>query len=136
LSILRLANSGLTVGVDIKQIRRANMLALIGEKKGAKAAFARKVDTDPAYVSQILSTRTKADVGNELARAIETAYGLPYGWMDHEHRTAKDAYQDSVAEFEWVYNHVSDEGKVFLKASIDAAKAAYIGDKGQAQKEA
>jgi hypothetical protein len=70
--------------MDIKQIRRANMLALI-EREPSKAAFARKVGTDPAYISQILSTKTKAEVGNDLARGIEAAYKLPHGWMDHEH---------------------------------------------------
>ena len=39
-SISRLANYRLTSVVDIKQIRRANMVELIGDKKGAKAAFA------------------------------------------------------------------------------------------------
>jgi len=131
LSISRFANTGLTVGVDIKQIRRDNMLALIG--KGTKAAFARKVGTDPAYISQILSTKTKADIGNELARAIEGAYELPYGWMDHEHQ--KEAYQGAVADFEWTFNNVNDKGKDFLLKIIEAAKAGYLEDqKGKGKK--
>lgn len=70
--------------MDIKQIRRENMLALIGEEK-SQAEFARKAGTDPAYISQILSTKTKAEMGNALARAVEKAYKLPHGWMDQAH---------------------------------------------------
>lgn len=124
LSISRSANSELTIGVDIKQIRRANMLALIGTKKGAKAAFASKVGTDPAYISQILSEKTKADIGDKLARAIESTHELPYGWMDHEHQ--KDAYSGAVAEFEWTFNHLDDEGKEFLLKIVEAAKSGYL----------
>lgn len=75
------ANPVFNLMVDIKQIRRSNMLTLIKTEK-TKAAFARKVGTDPAYISQILSAKTKAEVGNDLARGIEVAYLLPYGWMD------------------------------------------------------
>lgn len=66
------------------------MLSLIDGEK-TRAAFARKVGTDPAYISQILSTKTKAEIGNELARAIEDAYKLPYGWMDTQHGPVKSA---------------------------------------------
>lgn len=103
------------------------MLTLIGDKKGAKAAFARKVGTDPAYISQILSTKTKADIGNELARAIEEAHKLPYGWMDHEHQAAKEeADQGIVAEFSAVYMNSTDEGRAFLRNAVAAVKSAFV----------
>lgn len=87
MSISRFTKTGFNSRVDIKQIRRSNMLTLI-EREKTRAAFARKVGTDPAYISQILSEKTKADVGNDLARGIEVAYGLPHGWMDREHGQA------------------------------------------------
>lgn len=65
-----------------KQTRRTNMQLLI-EKEQSKAAFARKVGTDPAYVSQILSDKTRAEIGDTFARKIEKAYNLPHGWMDN-----------------------------------------------------
>lgn len=130
-SIYRLANHRLTSGVDIKQIRRANVLALIG--KGTRVAFATKVGTDPAYISQILSTKTKADVGNELARAIETAYKLPYGWMDHEHQGGNEQI---IADFAWTYNNVNDKGKDLLLKMIDAAKSGYLEDRKERSKKA
>lgn len=116
LSISRLAKYELNNEVDIKQIRRDNMLFLIG--KGTRAAFAHNVGTDPAYISQILSSKTKADVGNGLARAIEVAYKLPFGWMDQIHDGATDAV---VASFEWTYKNANDEGKKFLRGAIDSA---------------
>jgi hypothetical protein len=82
--------------MDIKDIRRGNMLALI-EREPSKAAFARKVGTDPAYVSQILSIKTRAEVGNDLARVIEKAYGLAHGWMDHDHAQAVSAIAEGDA---------------------------------------
>lgn len=81
---------GFTWRMDIKQIRRANMISLI-EQEPSKAAFARKVGTDPAYISQLLSTKTKAEIGNDLARSIETAYRKPHGWMDREHGAVEEA---------------------------------------------
>lgn len=111
------------------------MLALIAEEK-TKAAFARKVGTDPAYISQILSIKTKADIGNELARAIEAAYTLPYGWMDHEQQAAKDGNsQNVITDFERTYNNANDEGKKFLIGAIDAAQA-FIEDQKGRRKEA
>lgn len=100
-SIYPKAKSGLTTHVDIKQIRRKNMLALIGN--GKRAEFARKVGTDPAYISQILSTKTKADIGDSLARMIEAAFGLPHGWMDREHGPTEQRFpEELVAAWEYL----------------------------------
>jgi len=73
---------------DIKQIRRGNMQELI-EREPSKAAFARKVGTDPAYVSQLLSVKTRAEIGDAFARNVEKAYELPHGWMDNVHAQSK-----------------------------------------------
>jgi SOS-response transcriptional repressor LexA len=70
--------------MDAKQIRRANLASIIA-KEGKAAAVAEKVGTAAAYLSQILSGKTKANVGDDLARRVETAYGKPYGWMDERH---------------------------------------------------
>ena len=67
--------------MDVRHIRRTN-LGLLVEQYGSRKALADAVDTDPAYISQLMSTRTKADMGHALARRIERALGLPDGWMD------------------------------------------------------
>lgn len=70
--------------MDAKQIRRENLAALI-RKEGKAITVAEKAGTAPAYLSQILSTKTKAQVGDDLARRLEVAYQLPHGWMDTPH---------------------------------------------------
>jgi len=77
--------------MDIKQIRRTNLLLLM-ERERSKAAFARKVGTDPAYISQILSEKTRAEIGDTLARNIEKAYELTHGWMDNFPAAAEEVH--------------------------------------------
>lgn len=69
--------------MDVKEIRKANLRYLIG--KGTIRDFAEKADTDPAYISQILSAKIARDVGHDLARKIEERFQLGHGWMDQPH---------------------------------------------------
>lgn len=73
--------------MDIKKIRETNLLALLNGKqfKGHIGKFAESVDTDPNYISQILSPNNKAAVGHSLARKIEKKLGKIEGWMDIQH---------------------------------------------------
>lgn len=66
---------------DIKEIRRANLKALVSKYPRVED-FAEQVDTSASYISQIFSEKTKADVGDRLARKIERALELPTFWMD------------------------------------------------------
>lgn len=76
--------------MDIAEIRRENMLSLIDGYK-TQAAFAELVNTDPAYISQlkkgVKKTGERVTMGDALARSIETALNLPYGWMDKQNYT-------------------------------------------------
>jgi SOS-response transcriptional repressor LexA len=89
--------------MDVRQTRRNNLAALLAAR-GARKALAEAVDSDPAYLSQLLSPRIKADMGHDLARRIERALGKPPGWMDQPHddapRVAEPAgeYQATVRE--------------------------------------
>lgn len=94
--ILRRAKSRFNDPMDIKQIRKANMRKLMAGEK-SQLAFAAKVGTNPAYLSQILSDKTKANVGDELARNIELAYMLEHGWMDNPHEAKPDASEAPTA---------------------------------------
>ncbi|WP_051975390.1 hypothetical protein [Cupriavidus necator] len=67
--------------MDIHEIRRAHLRELTRER-GSKAKLAKLSESSPAYISQVLSETTKANVGDDLARRIERAYGKPRGWMD------------------------------------------------------
>ena len=70
--------------MDSKSIRKRNLAALI-ELYGSQHALAMAVDTDPAYISQIMSEKSKANIGDTLARKIEKSLEKPHGWMDIDH---------------------------------------------------
>jgi hypothetical protein len=69
--------------MDVKEIRKIKFRRL-AESAPSKAAFAEKIDTAPAYVSQILSSSPKnpRNIGDKIARRIEKIYKKPRGWMD------------------------------------------------------
>ena len=90
-------NTGFDTAMDVRTIRRANLAALVRAHHGNKA-LADAIDTDPAYISQLLSTKTKADMGHNLARRIEQALGLPGGWMDQVH-SAETRVAEKAAPF-------------------------------------
>lgn len=81
--------------MDVKQIREQNLKKLI-DQVGGQAALARCVDTAPAYLSQILSSKSKKSIGDDLARRLEGALKLDHGWMDQLHDSG-EAREESRA---------------------------------------
>lgn len=74
--------------MDISQIRRQNMLALLDNYK-TQIKFATAIDKPASYISQ-LKRGTKPNgeaigMGNDFARDIEESLGLKHGWMDVLH---------------------------------------------------
>lgn len=67
-------------GMDIYEIRKANLLSLIGTQR--KSVCADRWGMSPAHLSQILSTKTPKNLGDDVARRIEALQGLPHGWLD------------------------------------------------------
>lgn len=67
--------------MDSKDIRKANLKLLVSRYDRAED-FAEAVETSASYLSQIFSEKTKANVGDNLARKIEARLALPAGWMD------------------------------------------------------
>jgi transcriptional regulator with XRE-family HTH domain len=82
------------VRMDTKSIRLENLRQLI-EKEPSKSAFAERVDTSAAYLSQIFNTSHPANVGAALARKIEQKLGLPHGWMDSNHSVSTEQESES-----------------------------------------
>lgn len=76
--------------MDISEIRKENLLSLLDRYK-TQTEFADLVHTDPAYISQlkkgVKKTGERVTMGDTLARNIETALNLPYGWMDKQNNT-------------------------------------------------
>lgn len=75
---------GTFIRMDSKAIRKIRLKQLIARVRGDggnQADVARRVQTDPAYLSQILGKEGR-EVGDELARRLEKAFKMPHGWMD------------------------------------------------------
>lgn len=73
--------------MNIKTIRAKNLESLIAESESVKACAA-KIGVDPSYISQIRSGLK--NIGHQVARRCEKAWGKPEGWMDANHDTAAD----------------------------------------------
>lgn len=69
------------MALNVKEIRRKN-LALLIEREGGPSELAKKVGCSPSYISQIMSTVSRGDVGDRFARKIEEKLGLELNWMD------------------------------------------------------
>jgi hypothetical protein len=74
--------------MDIKEIRRANMLKLV-EHFGSLKRLAEATDTPAGYLSNIKIRARKGTkvrgMGDAVARRIESKLSLRVGWMDREH---------------------------------------------------
>jgi hypothetical protein len=92
----------------IKEIRRANFITIrtahaaalvdlgaLSSTRGSLRIFANKIGTSQAMASH-LNVGYEA-IGEQLARQIETAFGLDRGRMDNDHGTAETPA--SVGEF-------------------------------------
>lgn len=69
--------------MDVREIRLARLLELIS--KFGQKELADRVDIDTAYISQIKNPNNPKNMGEKLARRIEKAMNLPFGWMDRLH---------------------------------------------------
>lgn len=89
LHIYRIAKGCENQRMENKEIRKANLEALYEERQKAsgmtKAQFAELIDTSPAAFSQLLGPNPNRNIGDKLARKIENALGLSFGWLDVLH---------------------------------------------------
>jgi hypothetical protein len=94
---------------DVNDVRLRNYKALIlrfrekeaerGEpERGLLNRFGKFVQISPRYLSHVNNGR-KA-IGAQTARQIESAFGLPLGWMDHDHMAGPAP--SSLAEREYL----------------------------------
>ena len=66
--------------MDIYAIRKHQLISLIGDQR--KGACAERWGMAPAHLSQILSDKTAKNLGDDVARRIESIENLPRGWFD------------------------------------------------------
>lgn len=81
--------------MDMHQIRLKNLLLVI-EQAGSQARLADYVGIKSSYISQIKSPTHPTNMGNDIARRIEKAMNLPFGWMDHLHDESTDTETTSL----------------------------------------
>lgn len=107
--------------MDMFKIRKANLAALIGEKYGAAADFARKHDLDPTYISQLMTGHR--NMGEKAARKIERHAELPVGFLDQfaalGEQEAIAAIKDALYRAAWL----TDENRKQILGLIQAIKS-------------
>jgi hypothetical protein len=116
------------VNLTVKEIRKINLSNLIRQSGLSKTKFADRIDTAPSYISQILGSRSKREIGDAFARKIELSFQKPKGWMDGMHDDEASyqessscltphAIPDSIGAFE-AWNDLTPHRKV---AELDVA---------------
>lgn len=115
--------------MDIKSQRRINMQKLI-RQCGTQVQFSRKVGTSPAYVSQILSEKTRGEIGEQFARQIEAAFELPKFWLDDDHAVMSRRYvpvltAEEVVKIASGEKHVEKEDGQILWTDRNPSKNAF-----------
>lgn len=85
--------------MENKDIRRANLASLLNDhlinySGSTKAEFALLCGMVPAQLSQLLGEKSFRNIGDKMARKIESALNLPNGWMDSQHESLSQ--KDSI----------------------------------------
>lgn len=79
---------------EVQATRRQNILDLIGPKHGAIRDFVRTYGLSEQLIYQI--KHHKRNVGDNFARKVEAAKGLPIGWLDQKHEPDPDLFNDQL----------------------------------------
>jgi SOS-response transcriptional repressor LexA len=69
----------------VKDIRRENARSLATE---GPAKFAHTIESSTQQVNQTIGPNPTRNIGDALARRIESAFGKDFGWLDVEHTSA------------------------------------------------
>lgn len=64
---------------------------------GLLTRFAKVSGISPQYLSHIINGRK--NIGQTVARRLESGLGMPHGWMDNDHATAAKSALNPEAEF-------------------------------------
>lgn len=103
---------------------------ILNDREWGWADLARKMGLS----EQRVNNWRKRGIPAGKLRAVEEALGLKRFALEGDAEEPDDFYRMAkqrgligpVADFEWTYNHVTEEGKKFLMSAISAAKSAYI----------
>lgn len=103
---------------NIVSTRRARLRQVIDERfDGKQAKFVEQTGINAGELSGLLRTK---HFGEKKARSLEAALDLPNLWLDGlDEKTGLDAI---VSEFAWVYANATEDGKDYLRKTIQAAR--------------
>ena len=102
--------------MDVYRIRWLNFRLLAGHRGGVSEA-ARKLGKSQGQVSHFGGERPIKNIGHDIAREIEAAYGKSHGWLDQLHEPAN-------ASDEPVKNGAEDVGQASHSVILDAVMLA------------
>lgn len=68
----------------IEDVRRENA-RLLAREAGGQSRFASRMDMSRQQANHLIGKTPVKNIGSELARKIESAFGRPIGWMDEHH---------------------------------------------------
>ena len=107
-------NTGILRVMDIYEIRKHNLVKLIGSQR--KGSCAERWGMAPAHLSQILSDKTAKNLGDDVARRIEEVEGLPRGWFDSipasdDRQPQVEAVESKLSAAELVKQMLAKSGK-------------------------
>lgn len=80
-----------------EETRRDNARELARSVGGA-AEFGRTVGMEASQVSQLIGKNPIKNIGNSIARRIETSFSKPEGWLDQAHGIFSDSPPDDIPE--------------------------------------
>ena len=106
--------------MDASDIRRQNLRTLVTKFRsegGTMEAFAAKVGTSPAYLSQMLGPTPSRAPGGNFCRKVEVAMQLDRGYLDRDQGGAPfDLLSQEARELLQLWAMLSPPTRAHLKA--------------------
>lgn len=93
--------------MDIKQVRYKNARYLLKNQALGVTNFADKIGRSQSQTSAYIAERPTKNIGDKMARLIENAFDMPYGWLDERHKETE--LYNSVGEVKSVSANPFDE---------------------------
>lgn len=99
--------------MSISDLRRENLRSYIKENFKTRAEFADKIGKSASQVAMwFMKSDGKRDIGEKLAREIESALNLPNGWMDNDHNQGEIVLSPEQQELVSLVNQLSNEDAI------------------------
>lgn len=83
---------------SIYDIRRFNA-QLLSEYCGSMASFSERIGRAQTQVSRLMGKNPTRNIGDKLARHIESCFCLPAYWLDRQHHHDLDNLDSSLQNF-------------------------------------